>query len=178
MFGLIGVVFFGVDIKKASDEAKQARFDTEKTLQELNETKQKLVSAKDELDKSRASFTKFVSDAKTEMQKHLEEADQSSKRTLAIEQKVTLVQLRVQQFGDSKGLLPSAGSSDGDQGTAAVFAATGARVALVSEVKDIGIAELNRVAAGLEKQVPRDLGPAWNGSGTVEGDQSNARGPN
>src|ERR1700733_11156109 len=126
MFGLIGAFFFGLDIKKASDEAKQARFDTEKTLQELTETKLKLVAAKDELDKSRDSFSKFIVAAKAEMQKHLEEADQSSKRTLAIEQKVTLIQVRVQQFGDSKGLLPAAASTSGDQGTAAASAPLGA----------------------------------------------------
>ena len=80
MFGLIGVFFFGVDIKKASDEAKQARFDTEKTLQELNETKQKLVSVKDQLDKSREEFTKYVFNVETEMQKRLDAANESSKR--------------------------------------------------------------------------------------------------
>lgn len=32
MFVLFEAAFFGFDVKKASDEAKQARFDTEKTL--------------------------------------------------------------------------------------------------------------------------------------------------
>src|SRR5436190_6789385 len=35
-------------------------------------------------------------------------------------------------------------------------------VALVSEVPDVEISELNRVAAAIQKQITRDFGPIWN----------------
>jgi len=99
--------------------------------------------------------------AETEMQKHLDAANESSKRTFAIEQKVTLVQLRVQQLGDNKGLLPSSLSTNVDRQT--ITEPSGQlHVALVSEVKEVNITELTRVTAALQKQVANDLGPFWN----------------
>ena len=35
-------------------------------------------------------------------------------------------------------------------------------VALVSEVPDVEISELNRIGAAIQKQITRDFGPIWN----------------
>lgn len=42
------------------------------------------------------------------------------------------------------------------------------QLALVSESKDVGIGDLMRVAAALQKQASRDLAPVWNISATVD----------
>jgi hypothetical protein len=43
-----------------------------------------------------------------------------------------------------------------------------AHIALVSETDSVGLAELTQVSAALQKQVTRDLGPAWDIQGTVD----------
>ncbi len=78
MFGLIGAFFFGLDIKKASDEAKQARFDTEKTLLELKEAKSKLTSQQDELNQSMDKFKNYVTESKHKIQTSLDEVKSSN----------------------------------------------------------------------------------------------------
>jgi hypothetical protein len=111
MFGLVGVFLFGWDMKKAAEEAKQARFDTEKTLAELTETKAKLVVAKDDLDKSKSSFVTFIDAAREELQRRLDEAGQSSRRMIGYEQEIAVARLRWLQIGETKGAL-EAGQRD------------------------------------------------------------------
>jgi hypothetical protein len=85
--------------------------------------------------------------------------------------------LRIPQVGDRKGLLPLAASvSSGQQGSAEIPLGP-VHVALVSEAKEISSAELARVSAALQKQVTRDLMPAWNVTATVEPFESLARVP-
>jgi hypothetical protein len=169
IFGL-GVFFFGLDIKKAADEAKQARFDTEKTLAELTETKTKLITAKNDLDKSKAEFVKFMDTAKGELQLKLDEAAQASRRMTGYEQEAATVHFRLLQIGDTKapsGIVAAAKSDPLRLATASPPGTT-IKLALVSEVKELTHADLARVAASLQKQVVRDLKPIWGVDATVE----------
>jgi hypothetical protein len=159
IFGVVGVFFFGWDIKKASDDAKQARFETQKTLLELTSAKEQLSQTRNE-----------ISDARQELQKHLRQAAESSKRTLGIEKEVTLVRLRLLQLGDIRGAAAVVASTRTDQSSHPTPLARGRRihVALVSEVEQVGMNNLRRVAAALQKQVAEDLRPIWNVNATVE----------
>jgi hypothetical protein len=171
MFGIVGVFFFGWDIKKAADEAKQARFDTERTLSELTETKAKLVAAKNDLDGSKADFVKFIENARGELQFKLEEAAQSSRRMIGYEQEIAIVRLRLLKLGDSKGLsevVTAATKADQTRPTTAPPAGATIKLALVSDVNELTITDLTRVAASLQKQVIRDLKPIWSIDATVE----------
>jgi hypothetical protein len=163
MFGIVGAFFFGLDVKKASDETKQARFDTEKTLLELTEAKSKLNSAKVELDQSKESFAKFINNARQEIQKSLDDADQSLKRTLGIEQEVAVIRLRVQQV-DAAAALTSAKIEHPN----VVESSGTVHIALVSEIKATSKTDLVQIAAALQKQVAKDLRPIWNIDATVE----------
>jgi hypothetical protein len=170
MFGIMGVFLFGLDIKKAADEVKLARAETEKTRLELNGTKKQLISAREELGQARESFTAFISEAKQGIQKDLDDATASRKRTLGIEQEVTIIRLRMQQQGQSQDptaalALAKAGQSDSKEVPAA---SSLVHIGLVSEIKELEIGDLSRVAAVLQKQVSRDLKPLWNVDATVE----------
>jgi preprotein translocase subunit SecE len=169
MFILVGAFFFGLDIKKASEEAKDARFETEKTLSEINEIKRNIATAQNDLNRSRDAFTKFVTATQAEMKTHLEEAAQSSKRTLGIEQQVILYQLQIKQYGDdARALLPAVTSTKGGQRDIVEQNGQAILVALVSEVKEVGAEDLALVAKALQKQVTRDLAPIWNITATIE----------
>src|SRR5262249_54065721 len=147
MFGVVGVFFFGLDFKKASDEAKQARFETQKTLLELT-------SAKEQLSQTKNSFEKDLVDARQELEKHLGEAAASIKRTLGIERRAAVIHLRLERLGNTHGavVVASARTDQPSQVTSSVLDGT-IPVALVSEVKQVGMNNLRRVAAALQKQV-------------------------
>jgi hypothetical protein len=74
MFAVVGVFFFGLDIKKAAEEAKEARFEAEKTRLELGEAKNLLVSAKAELNQSKEDLIAFIKDSKATLNKDFDEA--------------------------------------------------------------------------------------------------------
>jgi hypothetical protein len=173
VLGVFTVIVFsavGWDIKKAADEAKEARFQTKETLLELAETKAKFLDAQTELNKSRASFEAFINTTRQAMQTHLDTAAQSVKRALGFEQQVAFIQLKLQQYGESRGLLTVVTAARTEQATspAVPMPGTTIHIALVSEVKELAEADLARVAVALQKQASRDLKPLWNVGATVE----------
>jgi hypothetical protein len=177
LFVVVGLFFFGFDLKNAADEASQARRDTEKTLDELkkvskdlDETKTKLTAENTELEKTRSEFLKSVETAKSEMRSELDTAAQSAKRMLGYEQEILVVRLRIIQSGDSKGLDTAAIERKVDQQPAAPPLAPGTTVhlALVSQVAALKSDDLGRVAAALQKQVQNDLKPEWGVDATIE----------
>jgi hypothetical protein len=170
MLGILGALFFGFDVKRAAEEAKSTRLESEKTRLDLGETKKQLISAREELSQSRESFVAFVSAAKQEIQKDLDDATASSKRTLSIEQEVTIIRFRMKQLGESPDPAAAIASAKAGDGGSKEVLTPGSiiRVALVSETKELEMAVLSRVAAALQKQVSRDLKPVWNVDGTVE----------
>jgi hypothetical protein len=177
LFVITGVFFFGFDLKKAAEEATQARLETEKTMNELNETRDKLVTENSELEKTKSQFLESIAAAKERMRSELEDAAESARRMLGYEQEISVVRLRVIQSGGATGPDPALVQLRVDQSAGAVSPLAGAtfapagttiHLALVSQVGALKAGDLNRVAAALQKQIQVGLKPTWNVDATIE----------
>src|SRR4029077_15271254 len=71
---------------------------------------------------------------------------------------------------DTKGAVGAIAAIKADQDNILPANLTGStiKVALVSKVQEVSMADLRRVAAALQKQVARDVKPIWNVDATVE----------
>ena len=173
-FAVLGTFFFGFDIKKGAEDAKKAAEEARKSQSDITSTVsalqadlKNLEAAKKQTAEAQREFQEFVAKGKLEIKAAIDEATESSRRTLGIEQQVTIVAVRMEKYGsDAKGTVPIVASGQSERSLGVVPSPI--RVALVSEVKALSQTDLARIAAALQKQVERDLQPIWGVKGTVE----------
>ncbi len=170
VFGIVGFFFFGIDLKKASDEIKDARLETKKSSVELKETlletknsssdfKESLAESKkvladlNDAKKQLSDMMRFISESQTEINARLDEIRESARGAKNYEQQAE-AQLKV--------LI----KMRNDVGPTKID--TKVRIALVSETKELNSTNLSQVAAALQKQVSRDIQPIWNVDASIE----------
>src|SRR5262249_15116941 len=119
----------------------------------------------------RADFEKYVDVVKGDIKKHLDVIGESRRRTLDFEQETAEARSRIMQavkdlqLDDAKavGALVSVRAEPRSPPQS-----LNVRVGFVSEVSEVGIDELWRVATALQKQVSRDLKPIWKVDAKIE----------
>jgi hypothetical protein len=166
MFGLVGVFFFGWDFKKASEEAKQARFETQKTLLELTPAKEDLSQIRKDIIDRRKELEQELRNARQELDKHLGEAAESLTRTLGIEQEILRVRFHMEALGGNIHGAAAVASTKIDQPS--LIPDRTYHIAIVTQLEQVELNNLPRIVAALQKQVANDFRPIWNVNATIE----------
>jgi len=139
------------ETKKASGELTEALSETKKILVELGDARREARDARKELAEAR----KELISAREEAKGLVEVSRESAKRTQEYEQQAQQAeqQLRLQLSRNSAAEVASSIKPSDINPTV--------RVGLVSEVKELSMGTLKRVATVLQRQVSRDVKPIW-----------------
>jgi hypothetical protein len=178
---VVGLFFWGVDIKKFADQASKSALDASKAQLEASKAQIEASKAQSEakelsrqleaqLKNERSAFDEMIKQSKAEIQKRIDEATESSKRVRGIEIDVTRRQILIAQYTKQHGyergveqIITAARSSQDVPNQSAIQP-----VALVSEFKALKRETLERVVPSLQKQIDRDLQPIWSVGATIE----------
>lgn len=190
--GFLALVGFGINIKgsladtkKASEDAKAAKFEAQNAQ---NDSIKASREVKDEVDKTLRELSQFraeMSEHKkllisaeeqlNQSQKSINELAEWRKKGSGYFQEITNIRLRMLETGGDTASVAviTSSKSSGTTPAPAELAVT-QRVALVSQVPQLTIANLSRIAAVLQKQITRDLKPTWGVDAMVEAFLDNA----
>jgi len=178
IFSVVGLFLFGArldaisdDISKKAEEVKQVQLATQESQVKLGEARllaaselQKIADAQKQLEASGKEMRDFIEKIKAEATRDLEDIGNSQRRALNVSQTLSRIVTITQERGGTKEAFAEAITtvlSVERTGDVALPVPATINVVVVSQVQTVKRADMERIAAALQKQVTRDLKPAW-----------------